>query len=111
MTPHPRTRPPKLAVDVPAVVARLRAITRASTPEETYAALVAAVGDVPLLVAELSRVWSQLLRQRLRYANLEAAARATLAAQPDGEPDPLAYLTDELAGEWPARRQSTEDTR
>ncbi|GAA0264764.1 hypothetical protein [Cryptosporangium japonicum] len=34
---------------------------------------------------------------RTRYANLIAAARATLAANADGEADPLYYLRDELA--------------
>ena len=108
-TPHSRPRPPKLAVDVPAIVARLHAVTHASTPEEIHAALVDAVSDVPLLVAELSRLWALHLRLRLRYANLHAAARAALSARRDGEPDPLAYLTDELIGEWPA--PSTQDSR
>lgn len=111
MTPNPRSRLPKLAVDVPAIVARLHAVTRAGTPEETYAALVEAVSDVPLLVAELSRVWSLYLRLRLRYANLEAAARAAISAQRDMEPDPLAYLADELTGDWPSPSQSTRDNR
>lgn len=34
---------------------------------------------------------------RMRYANLLAAARATLTAARDGETNPLAYLIDELA--------------
>jgi hypothetical protein len=34
---------------------------------------------------------------RLRYANLLAAARATLTATYDGDPDALGYLIDELA--------------
>jgi hypothetical protein len=33
----------------------------------------------------------------VRYANLLAASRATIAAHHDGEPDPLGYLHDELA--------------
>ena len=33
---------------------------------------------------------------RRRYHDLVAAARATLAAATDGEPDPLYYLRDEL---------------
>ncbi len=37
------------------------------------------------------------VRATLRcYQNLAAAARATLAADHDGEPDPLYYLRDEL---------------
>jgi hypothetical protein len=33
------------------------------------------------------------------YANLVAAARATLLATIDGDPNPLAYLVDELAAQ------------
>jgi hypothetical protein len=33
---------------------------------------------------------------RLDRANLAAAALASIAAQHDGEPDPLSYLRDEL---------------
>jgi hypothetical protein len=33
---------------------------------------------------------------RRRYHNLVAAARATLGAATEGEPDPLYYLRDEL---------------
>ena len=42
-----------------------------------------------------------------RYQDLVAAARATLAAADDGEPDPLYYLRDELQaqGQLTDRRQ------
>ncbi|MCO1657362.1 hypothetical protein [Pseudonocardia humida] len=56
------------------------------------AALVAAldaVGDVPVLL-------QALLAARLRAANLAAAGRAAVAAQRDGEADPLYYVRDEL---------------
>lgn len=36
---------------------------------------------------------------RMRYANLLAAARATLTAARDGDAHPLAYLIDELAAQ------------
>jgi len=36
------------------------------------------------------------LRLLFRYANLLAAARATLSAEHDGEADPTWYLRDEL---------------
>jgi hypothetical protein len=115
MTPPPPARPdsraPKLAVDVPAITARRRAILAARTVDQFHNALFDSANDVPLLVAELSRLGSHLLRLRLRYANLEAAARAAVAAERDGEPDPLAYLADELAGEWPAAAPSTMDSR
>jgi hypothetical protein len=55
-----------------------------------------ALADVPVLVAELRRVRAELEAVRLDRANLLAAIRATLAANADGESDPLAYLRDEL---------------
>lgn len=45
----------------------------------------------------INRLCRELLATRLRYAHLVAAARATLAAARDGEPDALDYLADELA--------------
>ncbi|MDQ3764723.1 MAG: hypothetical protein M3460_25285 [Actinomycetota bacterium] len=44
--------------------------------------------------ARLRRVLASL---RMCYANLLAAARATVTAARDGEANPLAYLVDELA--------------
>jgi ABC-type transporter Mla subunit MlaD len=56
-----------------------------------------ALNDVPVLSAEINRLAAELQTARLGRANLLAAARATLAASRDGEPDPLYYLRDELA--------------
>jgi hypothetical protein len=44
------------------------------------------------------------MRLLFRYANLLAAARATLSAEQDGEADPMWYLRDELraTGHLPA---------
>jgi hypothetical protein len=55
-----------------------------------------ALNDVPLLSAEISRLSAELQATRLDRANLLAAARATMAAHHDGEPEPLFYLRDEL---------------
>jgi len=57
------------------------------------------------LFAEIDRLSHTLATVRLEYANLLAAARATLGAHRDGETDPLAYLTDELSalGQLPPR--------
>lgn len=108
--PHSRSRPPTLTVNLSAIAARHRAIVGARTVDGLHNALLDSATDVSLLLAELARLWSQLTATRLRYANLEAAARAVLAAQRDGESDPLAYLADELAGDWPTRTPlSTED--
>ena len=59
--------------------------------------LANALADTPALSAEIIRLATQHLDQRRAYADLLAAARATLAANRDGEPDPLYYLRDELA--------------
>jgi hypothetical protein len=55
-----------------------------------------AVADIPVLLAELSRLRSLLALVRAMHANLLAAARATIAATRDGEADPMYYLRDEL---------------
>jgi hypothetical protein len=60
------------------------------------------LADIPILSAEIVRLAARSLDDRRAYADLLAAARATLAADRDGEPDPLYYLRDELA----ARRHS-----
>jgi len=55
------------------------------------------LSDVPVLISEIIRLRSELGAVRLDLANPAAAARATLAASQDAEPDPLLYLRDELA--------------
>jgi hypothetical protein len=86
---------PALTVDLDAVAARYRAIL--TTPDAAFrAALVHSVTDIPALVSEVDRLYALLVLARRRYADLAAAARATLAAESDGERDPLAYLRDEL---------------
>jgi len=55
-----------------------------------------AVADIPVLLAELSRLRSLLALVRAMHANLLAAARATIAATRDCEADSMYYLRDEL---------------
>ena len=55
-----------------------------------------ALTDLTAVLAELGRVRAQLEAVRLDRANLLAAIRATLAADAEGDPDPLDYLRDEL---------------
>ena len=59
-------------------------------------ALARALDTIPLLCAEIGRVRARLARALTDLHNLVAAARATLGANADGEPDPLYYLRDEL---------------
>lgn len=70
---------------------------RAAIQTRTTAALWTALADIPALLAELDRIHALHTLTRLRYANLLAAARATVAADRDGEDEPLFYLCDELA--------------
>ena len=67
------------------------------TLTELWRHLGAALADTPRLAAEVQRQRAVIAALRLDRANLQAAIRASLAAAPDGEPDPLAYLRDELA--------------
>ena len=58
------------------------------------------LADIARLLTEIAALHNQLNDARLRAANLEAAVRATLSAQSDGETDPLFYLRDEI-GNYP----------
>jgi len=64
---------------------------------EFWVYLEEALNDVPVLSAEIMRLHAEVQAERLYHANLVAAARATISAYQDGEPDPLWYLRDELA--------------
>jgi hypothetical protein len=55
-----------------------------------------ALADSSSLATDVTRLSGQLRAARLDRANLLAAMRATLAADSDGETDPLSYLRDEL---------------
>src|SRR5215475_3967219 len=94
-TDNPRPHAPCLMVDLDAASTRYRAALTAPT-DGSRAALAGSAADIPALVSEVDRLFALLLQTRCRYADLAAAARATLAAYADGEPDPLAYLRDEL---------------
>ena len=73
------------------IVIRLVLRTRPGT------AITTALFTVPALCRESAHLRAMLALARLDHANLIAAARATLAAEYEGEPDPLWYLRDELA--------------
>ena len=57
-----------------------------------------ALTDIADLAATLARI-------RLDYANLVAAARATLGSHDEGEDDPLSYLRDELQAQAQRRAE------
>jgi hypothetical protein len=52
--------------------------------------------DPTALRAEINRLRRTMAVLRARYANLLAAVRAAVAADQDGETDPMTYLYDEL---------------
>ena len=80
-------------LDLKEVRTRHQSATQTGAP----AVLRAALADIPALLAEIDRLRAAHALTRARYANLLAAARATLAAHRDGEADPLFYVYDELA--------------
>jgi hypothetical protein len=67
-------------------------------------AALTALADVPPLCDRID----QFDRLRRRHQDLEAAARATLAANAEGEADPLYYLRDELEtpSHWPSEGEA-----
>jgi hypothetical protein len=77
----------------------------------TFAALWTAAADIPSLIAEIDRLHSLLRLARILHANLAAAAYASIAADRDGEDDPLWYIRDEVAtiGKLPPRWLSAHD--
>ena len=88
MTNEPRT--PRPTVDQEAVLTHLHAASRRPAPQ----AIWTAIADIPVLLTEVGRLAQLLSRTRWDFADLLAAARATLAADHEGEADPLAYLRD-----------------
>ena len=106
----PITEPPH----TPPVLIDLGAIRdhyRDAEDTRTLTALWTAAADIPVLLAEIGRLHSLLLLTRVRQADLTAAARAVIAAERDGENDPLWYIRDELAanGKLPPRWLSAPD--
>lgn len=94
---HPERSMPRLSVDTDAIQSRLRDLEYDTKCGGCQAAVSRAVSDIAQLIAQICELRAMLGAERLRSANLEAAIRAALGAYNDGEPDPLAYLRDELA--------------
>lgn len=77
------------------------ASTRHDNASSALRTIATALDTIPKLYGEIRRL-------RVRLANLVAAARATLGAHDDGEPDPLYYLRDELEAQGYRRRDERE---
>ncbi len=84
---------PRPTLDQKAVQAHLNAVRTRPTPVNIWTALA----DIPVMLVELDRLTGLLSRTRWNFADLLAAAQATLAADHDGKRDPLAYLRDAVA--------------
>jgi hypothetical protein len=74
-----------------------QAVSALPAASELWSQVDRALADVPALGAVIARLAGELADIRMDRANLLAAMRATIAAQADGEPDPLYYLRDELS--------------
>ena len=96
--PYAARHTPCLNIDTSSISARLRELASTGRCEQCEVPLTAATADIAQLLTEVGRLYLALKRERFRSANLEAAIRAALGASADGEPDPLAYLRDELPG-------------
>jgi hypothetical protein len=81
------------------------------TLAEVWQYLGHALSDATLLSSEIVNLSDQLLRARLDRANILAAARATLAAHDESEPDPLFYLRDELEAQGSSSERQSQERR
>jgi len=95
MTDEPHI--PRPTIDQEAILIHLLAAQRRLTP----VAIWTAIADIPVMLAEIQRLHYLLSRARWDFADLLAAARATLDADHDGEADPLTYLRDEVSAHRP----------
>ena len=96
-TPQNQSHSPKLQIDLDEILATIALeLARVQICDQCQASAPSLIDDLAHLVTEITRLHSALVRERLISANLRAAIRAALGAQADGEPDPLAYLRDEL---------------
>jgi hypothetical protein len=89
---------PRLSINTEEITNRLRKLANADPCENCEPRVTDAVTDIAALLIQVNRLWLALGKERMRSANLEAAIRAALGAENDGEADPLGYLRDEIAG-------------
>jgi hypothetical protein len=67
-----------------------------------------ALRTIAMALDTIPKLCGEIRRLRGRLANLAAAARATLSAHDDGEPDAFYYLRDELEAQGYKRRDKRE---
>jgi hypothetical protein len=102
ITPENQPHTPRLQIDIDEILAGT-VFAAAHICDECQVPVTILVIDIKRLIEEIGRLQSALVSERLTSANLRAAIRAALGAQSEGEPDPFAYLRDELpdAGDFP----------
>ncbi len=100
MTNQPQHTPhlPQLSIDADAIITRLETLASAELCPRCESAIYPVAAEAIQLFREVIRLHEALIDTRLESANRLAAIRAALHAARDGEPDPLAYLRDELPG-------------
>jgi hypothetical protein len=91
---------PQLFIDGDAIISRLETLARTELCPRCARVADPVAADAIQLFREVIRLHEALIYTRLESANRLAAMRAALHAASDGEPDPLAYLRDEIPGEW-----------
>ena len=97
MTSTPRNQPhiPQPQIDIDEILSGI-SFAAAHICDQCEIPVTILIIDIKRLIEEISRLHSALVQERLTSANLRAAIGAALGAQADGEPDPFAYLRDEL---------------
>jgi hypothetical protein len=84
-------------------------LQEATTHHESALAVISPITDalnlIPSLCGEIRHLRRRLAITLNDLRNLIAAARATLNAHADGEPDPFYYLRDELEAQGQLRRE------
>jgi hypothetical protein len=97
MTSTPQNQPhiPRLQIDIDEILSGI-SFAAAHICDQCEIPVTILIVDIKRLIEEITRLHSVLVGERLISANLRAAIRAALGAESDGEPDPLAYLHDEL---------------
>ena len=96
---------PRPTLDQEAVSTHFRTALRYRTPT----AMWTAIADIPVLLAELDRALRLATEARAEFANLLAAARATLAADPVNETEVLYLLRDEVDAHGPITPEEIDE--
>jgi hypothetical protein len=88
-------------------------LQEAATHHDDASAVIRPIADalalIPTLCGEIRHLRRRLAATLTDWHDLIAAARATLSAHADGEPDALYYLRDELEAQGHIRRDEQQN--